>query len=133
MGQFDADGLQAVFDSLILNAFSNGPLSASQLQVQAQKALLFLKLIALRKTQSTPDTLPAVLERLCREGWLHIEHQGSDVPDVVVNYWLTEMGERRLDEERKRREAMVSQFVEDSELDKSFRRFLDRWGPFGLS
>lgn len=93
MSYFDPGGLEAVFDSLVLNAFSDGPLSASQLQVRAQRILLFLKLIALRKRQSTPDTLPVVLERLCREGWLDDEHQSSDVR-VEVIYLLTPRAKR---------------------------------------
>jgi DNA-binding PadR family transcriptional regulator len=134
MSDFDRDGFEAVFNNVILNAFRGGPLSAAELQVRVQTIRVYFDLMAARKRmRSAPDALLTRLERLRREGWLKVECEDLEATGLDVIYSLTTIGEERVEEERKRRELIVARFVENSELDRSFRQFLDRSGPFDFA
>lgn len=78
------------------------------------------------------SSIPAALDRLQREGWLRFVRPENHA-NAEPTYSLTEAGEQRLEQERVRRSWLVSQFVENSKLDQSFRRFLERQGLLWLS
>lgn len=101
----------------------------SEIQQRVSWAERLLYLAAIRKGKLGLDSLPEALERLQSEGCLKLARL-SEQPDAEIIYSLTGAGERRLEQERARQESIVSQFVEDSELDASFRTFLDRKDPF---
>ena len=130
MTDFNARDFEGMRDFFILSGFSDGPRSLVEVQQREKWAERLLVVAAARRGTQSFDSLATALERLQREGWLKSERSGEQ-PSPEITYSLTEAGEQRLEQERERRHLMVSQFVEDSELDASFRRFLDREGPFG--
>jgi DNA-binding PadR family transcriptional regulator len=121
MGEFNADGLRDTLDFFILNRFSNGPLSLLELQQRLQQVFALLDAFAVRKGKQIPGPLQVALERLEHDGRLKVEQSARP----VTVYSLTDAGEHWLKLESTRRAAIVSQFVEEGELHKSFRKFLD--------
>jgi hypothetical protein len=55
----------------------------------------------------------------------------ADTHSVRVVYSLTAVGEQRVKEESPRLESMLSQFVEQGDMEESFRKFLDQRKPIG--
>jgi DNA-binding PadR family transcriptional regulator len=126
MDEFNADGLKDGLDFFILNLFSDGPLSVSEIRRRVKAIYTFLDLVAAaRKGKQSPGLL-AALQRLQREGWLKAGRRLAEQSDPEMVYSLTGFGEQRLKEEATRRGAIVSAFVEDDEPDRSFRKFLNR-------
>jgi DNA-binding PadR family transcriptional regulator len=119
---------EGTLDFFLLSGLSDGPRSLSEIEQRIKWAQRLLYLAAKRKGKRPPDSLPGALERLQSEGFLNIERL-VERPDTGIIYSLTEVGKHRVEQERTRRRLMVSQFVEDSELDGSFQKFLDRQGP----
>ncbi len=130
MTEFNANDFEGTLEFFILSAFSDGPKSLVEIQQRAQWAEQLLGLATARKATRDFGSIFTALERLQREGCLKREQVGAQ-PSPEVLYSLREVGEQRLKQERARRHSMVSQFVEDAELDHSFRRFLNRKGPLG--
>jgi DNA-binding PadR family transcriptional regulator len=125
MDEFNTGGLRDMLDFFILNRFSEGPLSGLEIQRRAEPIFAFLDLVAARKGKQSAGSLLTALQRLQREGLLEAE-RGREQPDSEMVYSLTAAGERRLKVELARRGSIVSQFVEDGELHKSFGEFLNR-------
>lgn len=129
MTEFNANDFEGAFEFLLLNGFSEGPRSVSEIQRCCQRAEWLLNSAAARKGKREVGSLPIALQKLQREGWLRRECP-SEQASAEITYALTETGRQRLEQERTHRHGRVSQFIESSELDQSFRRFLDRQGPF---
>jgi len=123
MDEFNAGSLKDAFDFFILKRFADGPLSTSEIQQRLKPIQTFLDLLALKQRKASPGSLLKALERLQHRGCLKAEHQGSGQSEVMV-YSLTASGRQHLEVESIRQESIVSQFVETSELDKSFSKFL---------
>jgi len=128
MDEFNHGRLKDVFDLFILYLFSAGPLSAMELHRRFQPLCNYLDLVALHAGKNALGSLPAALQRLCVAGCLNCERQLSEHCDPVTVFSLTALGEQRLKQDSARRAAVAAQVVEDAELDKSFRKFLDRTG-----
>jgi DNA-binding PadR family transcriptional regulator len=129
MDEFNADRFKDTLDFFILKRLSDdGPLSATEIQQRAKPIYSLLDLFATRKGRHGPGSLPAALERLQREGWLKTEPPFDGWPESELVYSLTVFGQQRVEEELMRRGSMLSQFIEDGELDKSFRNFLNHRG-----
>jgi DNA-binding PadR family transcriptional regulator len=130
--EFNHGRLKDIFDFFILKLFSAGPLSMFELRRRVQPLCNYLDLVALHAGKNASGALPSALQRLLTDGCLKteqrlIEHVG---PETV--YSLTAAGTQRLQNESARQDAIVSQVVEDAELDKSFQKFLNRTGsPYG--
>lgn len=132
MNYFDPNNLEGLFDHVILNAFSNGPLSPLEVQARVQTVRIYLDLIAARKAvRSLPDSLVVRLEQLRRDGWLESHSRQTKDSGVEIIYSLTLSGRERVQQELKRRDAIVAQFIDEANLDGSFRRFLHRTGRLG--
>jgi DNA-binding PadR family transcriptional regulator len=129
MDEFDADSVKATLDFFILKLFGDGSLSELEMERRAKPIYTFLELVAARKGRQSLGSLRTALRRLQREGWLTAERELGEQLDPAMVCSLTAAGERRLAEELTRRGSIVSQFVEDGDLDKSFRNFLDRRAP----
>ena len=123
MDEFNTDGLKDTLDLFILNRFIDGPLSVSEVQRRLEPIFTYLALVAARTRRQSSGSLLTALQRLQREGWLKAERLGEQ-PDPETVYSLTALGEQRIKEEMTRRGSIVSQFIEDAALDKSFREFL---------
>jgi DNA-binding PadR family transcriptional regulator len=132
MAEFDANDFEGTLDFFILSAFGDGPRSLSEIQRRAKWAERLLYLAATRKGKRGPDSLSEALGRLQREGCIKFERLGQQSGADII-YSLTDAGEHRLEQERARRHVIVSEFVEDSELDSSFRKFLDSKSPLWSS
>jgi DNA-binding PadR family transcriptional regulator len=128
MDEFNRGRLKDVFDLFILSLFSAGPLSRMELQRRVQPLCNYLDLVALDAGKNAVGSLPTALQRLCAEGFLNCERQITEHCDPVTVLSLTTLGVQRLKQDSARRAAIGSQVVEDAELDKSFRKFLDRSG-----
>jgi len=132
MDEFNADRLRNTLDFFILKRFSDdGPLSVWEIQRRAKPIHALLDLIATRKGKQSLGSVPAVLQRLQRDGWLKAEPQFDGRSESELIYSLTAVGAQWLEEELRRRGSMLSQSIEDGDLDKSFRKFLDRSGSPG--
>jgi hypothetical protein len=99
-----------------------------ELQRRVQPPCNYLDLVALHAGRNALDSLPAALQRLCAEGCLNCERQLTEHCDPITVFSLTTLGVQRLKQNSARRAAVVSQVIEDAELDRSFRKFLDRTG-----
>lgn len=128
MAEFDTNDFKSTFDFFILSGFNDGPRSLSEIEQRMQWAERLLYLAAKRRAKQGFGSLLEALARLEGEGCLKQERLGEQ-PGAEIIYSLTDTGEHRLEQERARRKSIVSQFVEDAELDTSFRKFLDRHGP----
>jgi len=129
MDYFNGDRLQDALDFFILKRFGDdGPLTILEIQRRVKQIHALLDLFARRKGKQSLESLPATLQRLQREGWLKAEKPLDDGPESKVVYSLTAIGEQRLKEELARQQSMLSQFIEEADLDRSFRKFLDRGG-----
>jgi DNA-binding PadR family transcriptional regulator len=128
MTEFNSSDFDGAFEFLLLSEFREGPRSVSEIQRCCKRAEWLLGLAAARKGKRGIGSLPTALERLQREGWLRLELPEEQAGAEII-YSLTKAGEQRLEQGRAHRNWIVSQFVENSELDQSFRRFLDRQGP----
>jgi DNA-binding PadR family transcriptional regulator len=128
MAEFNANDFEDTLDFFILTGFSDGPRSVAEIQQRVQWAERLLYFAAVRQGKRGAGSLSQALERLQVEGCLKLERLGGQ-PGAEIVYFLTDAGEHRLEQERARRRLMVLQFVEDAELDGSFRRFLDLEGP----
>ena len=124
MAEFNAGDLEGMLDFFILSGFSDGPQSLLEIQKRVNWAEGLLLLTADRKGMGSLNSVTSTLERLQREGWRKLQRTSLE-----ITYSLTESGEQRLEQERARRHFIASQFVEDSELDSSFRKFLNRHNP----
>ncbi len=132
MGEFNADRLKATLDLFILKRFSeHGPLSLFDIQRRAKPIHTLLEVFAVRKGKQSLGSLPAALQRLHREGWLKVEPKPDESAEPELVYSLTVAGEQRVKEESARLESMLSQFVEQGDTEKSFRKFLDQRKPVG--
>jgi len=85
-----------------------------------------LDLWATRRGKQGLGSLSAVLERLRREGWLKAEPSSDAGAGSELVYSLTVLGKQRVKGESARLGSMLSQFVEQDDMDKSFGKFLDR-------
>jgi DNA-binding PadR family transcriptional regulator len=85
-----------------------------------------LDLLASRRGKQGLGSLSAILERLRREGWLKAEPNSDAGAGSDLVYSLTVLGGQRVKEESARLGSMLSEFVEQDEMDKSFGKFLDR-------
>ncbi len=94
----------------------------SEIQRRISWAQRLLQIVEKQKGISGHDAVSDALVRLTKEGFLQVEN----IHQQVI-YSLTDAGVQRLEHERLRQSAVLSQFVEDSALEGSFRRFLD--GP----
>jgi DNA-binding PadR family transcriptional regulator len=133
MDDFSADRLWATLDLFILNRLSDdGPLSAVEIERRAKPIHTLLEVFAIRRGKQSLGSLRPALQRLHRDGWLKVgsPHKGAEAELV---YSLTVIGERRVKEESARLEAMLSQFVEQGDNEKSFRKFLDQRRPAGYN
>jgi DNA-binding PadR family transcriptional regulator len=88
-------------------------------------------LFAVRKGRQSLGSVSAALQRLHRDGWLKAEPLPNEVAESELVYSLTMVGEQRLKEESARLESMLSQFVEQGGMERSFRTFLDERKPVG--
>lgn len=132
MAGFDANDFERALDFFILSGFSDGPRSLPEIQQRVQWEERLLYVAAKRKGMQGLSPLPEALARLQSEGFLKGDRSGEQ-PSTETIYSLTDAGKYRLEQERARRRLMVSQFVEDEDLESSFRRFLDRGeGRWGL-
>jgi DNA-binding PadR family transcriptional regulator len=132
MDEFNADGLKATLDLFLLKRFSDdGPLSVFEIQQRAKPTYTLLDLFATRGGKESLGSLPAALQRLRRDGWLKAEPNSYAGAEAELIYSLTVLGEQRAKEESARLESALSQFVEDGDMDKTFRKFLDRKRPIG--
>lgn len=129
MTEPDANNFESTLDFFILSGFRDGPRSLLEVRQRVQWAERLLQVAAAKKGRPTFSSLCTALERLQREGGVKCERSGERHPAESV-YSLTEAGQHRLEQERARQHSIVSEFVEDSELDGSFQRFLDQSGPF---
>lgn len=129
MAEFNTNDFEGTLDFFILSGFGDGPRSMSEIQQRLEWAERLLYLAAKRKGHRGPGALPEAVERLRSKGCLKLEGLIRQ-PDAEIICSLTDTGARRLEQERARRKLIVAQFVEDSDLDTSFRRFLDRQSPF---
>jgi DNA-binding PadR family transcriptional regulator len=133
MDEFNADRLWATLDLFILKRFSDdGRLSLFEIQRRAKPIHTLLKLFAVRKGKQSLGSLPAALQRLHRDGWLKVEPPDEGAQSELV-YSLTVMGEQRVKEDSARLESMLSQFVEQGDMEKSLRKFLDQRKPVGYN
>ncbi len=127
LDDFNAKRLKDMLDLFILKRFSDdGPLSLWGIQQRATPIYTLLDLFATRMGKPGLGSLLTTLQRLRRDGWLKAEGAGSE-----LMYSLTVIGEQRVKEESARLDSMLSQFVEQGEMDKSFGKFLDRKSPLG--
>ncbi len=134
MGEFNADRLQATLDVFILRRFSDdGPLTVLEIQQRAKPIHTLLDLFAIRIGKQSLGSLPAALGRLQRDGWLKVESKRVEGAESELVYSLTVAGEQRVHQESARLESMLSQFLENGDMDNSFRKFLDRKMPAGDS
>jgi DNA-binding PadR family transcriptional regulator len=132
MDEFNADRLKATLDLFILKRFSDdGPLSLFEIQRRAKPIHTLLELLAVRKGKQSLGSLPAALQRLHRDGWLKVEPKTDEGAESELVYSLTVVGEQRVEEESARLESMLSQFVEQGDMEKSFRKFLNQRKPEG--
>lgn len=132
MDEFNADGIKATLDLFILKRFSDdGPLSFFEIQRGAKPIHTLLELFAVRRGKQSLGSVPAVLQRLHRDGWLTVEPKLDEDGQSALVYSLTILGEQRVKEESARLESMLSQFVEQDDMENSFRKFLDRRKPVG--
>ena len=92
MTEFNANDFEGAFEFLLLSGFSEGPRSVSEIQRCCKRAEWLFGLAATRKGKRGIGSLPAVLERLRREGWLRLERP-NEQPDAEVIYSLTQAGE----------------------------------------
>jgi len=127
MDEFNSD-IEGTLDFLVLNAFSDGPLSGSAIEQRVERMHMLLELAAERKGMRSPESLPTVLQRLENAGWLNPEWQRGEQSRPEKIYSLTAEGKQQLEEEWTRRGLTLSRFVEDGGLDESFRKFLNRTG-----
>jgi len=132
MDEFNADRLKATFDLFILKRFSDdGPLSLFEIQLRAKPMHTLLELFAVRRGRQSLGSVPAVLQQLHRDGWLKVEPKRDEDAESAPVYSLTMLGEQRVKEESARLESMLSQFVQQGDMEKSFRKFLDLRKPVG--
>ncbi|MBV8864669.1 MAG: hypothetical protein JO210_04635 [Acidobacteriaceae bacterium] len=61
---------------------------------------------------------------------MKLEKRSERLGSVDV-YSLTKIGEQQLQQGRARRNLIVSEFLEDADLDSSFREFLNNRGSLG--
>ncbi len=131
---FNADRLWATLDLFILKRFSDdGPLSLFEMQRRAKPLHTLLELFAVRKGKQSLGSLPAALQRLRRDGWLKVEPKPDEGSESELIYSLMVMGEQRVEEESARPKSMISQFVEEGDMEKSFKTFLDQRKPVGYN
>jgi DNA-binding PadR family transcriptional regulator len=128
MADVNANDFEGTLDFFILSGFSDGPRRMSEIQQRIKWAERLLYLAAARTGKRGHDSLFEALKRLQSEGCLKLVRR-SEQPGTEKIYSLSDLGEHRLEQERARRKLAVSQFIEDADLDASFRRFLDRKGP----
>lgn len=130
MAEFDANDFESTFAFFLLSGLQEGPKSFSEIERRLQWAERLLYVAARRKGQQGITSLLEVLARLAREECLERE-RCKEQPGAEIVYSLTDAGKHRLEQERARRKTMASQFIEEAELDTSFRTFLDHHGPLG--
>jgi DNA-binding PadR family transcriptional regulator len=124
MADFRPGDFEGTFEFFILSGFSDGPRSLPEIQQRLRWAERLLYVAARNKGQQGHRSLLELLDRLQKEGLLRVE-RGCAEQGAGEVYSLTDSGAHRLSEERARRSSLVSQFVEEADLDQSFRRFLD--------
>lgn len=130
MDEFNADRLKSTLDLFILKRLSDeGPLSVVDIQQRAKPIHALLDLFAVRVGKQSLGPVTAALQRLHSDGWLKVEPCEGAESELV--YSLTAVGEQRVKEESVRLEAMLSEFVERGDMEKSFRKFLDQKKPGG--
>ena len=130
MDEFNDDRLTATLDLFILKRFSDdGPLSLLEIQRRAKSIHTLLELFAVRKGKQSLGSLPSALQRLHRERWLQVEQKIDESAKSELVYSLTAVGEKRVREESARLESMISLFIEEGEMEKSFGKFLDHRKP----
>jgi len=121
---FRSDDYESLFALFILSAFKDGPRSASEIRRRLQWTERLLYVAAKRQGRQGHGSVTAVLETLQRAGCLQVEHE-SDEQSTEKVYALTDSGTHRLEQERARQSSAVARFVEEADLDGSFKRFLD--------
>ena len=107
-----------MLDFFLLSGFSDGPRSFVEIQQRVSWAERLLVIAAAKRGTEGSGSLAKAIKRLLHEGWLNSEAP-AEQPSPETTYSLTEVRRQRLQEERERRHGMVSQFVENSELDAS--------------
>lgn len=128
MAKFDANDFESTFEFFLLSGLHDGPKSFSEIERRLQWAERLLYVAARRKGQPGFGSLLEVLARLEREECLKCVPR-KEQPGAEMIYSLTDTGKHRLEQERARQKSRVSQFIEEAELDTSFRKFLDHNGP----
>ena len=125
MNESHDNDFESTLDFFILSGFRDGARSVLEIRQRIGWAERLLVVAAAKKGKPGLSSLSTTLERLQGEGWLKCEQSGRH-PNAEVVYSLTDAGGQRLDHERARRHAIVSQFIEEPDLEGSFRRFLDQ-------
>ena len=91
--------------------------SLPEIQQRLRWAERLLYAAARNKGQQGHRSLLELLDRLQKEGLLRVERGCAEQGTGEV-YSLTDSGAHRLSEERARRSSLVSQFVEEADLDQ---------------
>jgi DNA-binding PadR family transcriptional regulator len=128
MAEFNESDFEGMFDFFILSGLSDGPRSISEIQQRVQWAERLLYVAAKRKGMRVLDSLSEALKSLQGNGSIKLESLGEQTGAETI-YAITDAGQYWLEQERVRLTSIASQFIEDSELDTSFRKFLDRRNP----
>ena len=125
MDEFNADRLSATLDLFLLKRLSHdGPLSALEMQRRAKPIHALLDLFAVRRGKQGLGTVSSALQRLHGEGWLKVEPKSDHAEQSEVVYSLTAIGEQRAMQESARLDAILSQFVDEGDMERSFGKFL---------
>jgi hypothetical protein len=127
MADFRSGDFDATFEFFILSGFTDGARSLSEIQQRLRWAERLLYVPARNKGRNGRGVLE-LLDTLRKEGLLRIEPRSVEQGSEEV-YALTDLGAFRVTQERARHSSLVSQFVEEADLDRSFRRFLNRNSP----
>jgi DNA-binding PadR family transcriptional regulator len=124
MADFRSGDFDGTFEFFILSGFTDGPRSLSEIQARFRWAerLLF---VAARKKGQRSGGVRELLETLQEEGLLRVEPRCAEQRTEEA-YALTDLGELRVTQQRTRHGSFVAQRVEEVDLDRSFRKFLDR-------
>jgi hypothetical protein len=124
MADFRSGDFDGTFEFFILSGFTDEPRSLSEIQQRFRWAERLLYVGARKKGQRCQG-VPELLETLQKEGLLRVEPRCAEQGTEEV-YALTDLGAFRVTQERTRQSSLVSRFVEEADLDRSFRNFLDR-------
>ena len=125
MADFSSGDFDGTLEFFILSGFTEGQKSLSEIQQRLKWAERLLQVAGRNKGRQGPRGVLELLQILQAEGLLRVELRSAEQMTEEV-YALTDSGAFRVAQERARNSSLVSQFVEEVDLDGSFRRFLDR-------